>query len=35
MALNTTWTLRLTVKVTAPSGIVIIETGTAMEVTPD
>ena len=35
MAPNTTWTLRLTVKVTAPSGTVITETGTATEVTPD
>jgi len=35
MAPNTTWTLRLTVKVTAPSGSVITETGTAAEVTPD
>jgi hypothetical protein len=35
MAPNTTWTLRLTVKVTAPSGSVITETGTATEVTPD
>jgi Domain of unknown function DUF11 len=35
MAPNTTWTLRLTVKVTAPAGSVITETGTAAEVTPD
>ena len=35
MAPNTTWTLRLTVKVTAPAGSVITETGTVMEVTPD
>ena len=35
MAPNTTWTLRLTVKVTAPSGSVITETGSATEVTPD
>jgi hypothetical protein len=35
MAPNTTWTLRLTVKVTAPAGTVITESGTATEVTPD
>ncbi len=35
MAPNTTWTLRLTVKVTAPAGSVITETGTVMQVTPD
>ena len=35
MAPNTTWTLRLTVKVTAPAGSVITETGTATEITPD
>ena len=35
MAPNTTWTLRLTVKATAPAGSVITETGTATEVTPD
>jgi hypothetical protein len=35
MAPNTTWTLRLTVKVTASSGTVITESGTAREVTPD
>jgi uncharacterized repeat protein (TIGR01451 family) len=35
MAPDTTWTLRLTVKVTAPSGTVITESGTATEVTPD
>jgi Domain of unknown function DUF11 len=35
MAPDTTWTLRLTVKVTAPLGTVITESGTATEVTPD
>ena len=35
MAPNTTWTLRLTVEVTAPAGSVITETGSITEVTPD
>jgi len=35
MAPNTTWTVRLTVKVTAPSGTVITENATATEDTPD
>ncbi len=35
MAANTTWTVRLTVKVTAPAGSVLTESGTATEVTPD
>jgi len=35
MAPNTTWTVRLTVKVTAPSGAVITQYGTAMEDTFD
>jgi Domain of unknown function DUF11 len=35
MAPNTTWTPRLTVKVTAPAGSAITETGTVTEVTPD
>jgi uncharacterized repeat protein (TIGR01451 family) len=35
MALNTTWTVRLTVKVTAPSGTVITENAATMATTPD
>jgi uncharacterized repeat protein (TIGR01451 family) len=35
MAPNTTWTVRLTVKVTAPSGTVIIENAATMADTPD
>jgi uncharacterized repeat protein (TIGR01451 family) len=35
MAVNTTWTIRLTVRVTAPSGTVITEGATATEDTPD
>jgi uncharacterized repeat protein (TIGR01451 family) len=35
MAPNTTWTVRLTVKVTAPSGTVITESATTTEDTPD
>ncbi len=35
MAPNTTWTVRLTVKVTAPTGTVITENATATEETPD
>ena len=35
MAPNTTWTVRLVVKVTAPSGTVITESGTATEDTTD
>lgn len=35
MATNTTWTVRLTVKVTAPAGTVITETGTATEDSAD
>jgi hypothetical protein len=35
MAPNTTWTVRLTVKVTAPSGTVITESAAAMADTPD
>ncbi len=35
MAPNTTWTVRLTVKVTAPSGTVITENAVATEDTPD
>jgi outer membrane protein assembly factor BamB len=35
MASNTTWTLRLTVKVTAPSGTVITESAATMADTPD
>ena len=35
MAPNTTWTVRLTVKVTAPSGTVITENAAATEDTPD
>ena len=35
MASNTTWTVRLTVKVTAPSGTSITESATASEDTPD
>jgi outer membrane protein assembly factor BamB len=35
MAADTTWTVRLTVKVTAPSGTVITENATATEDTPD
>ena len=35
MAPNTTWTVRLTVKVTAPSGTVISESATATEDSPD
>ena len=35
MAPNTTWTVRLTVKVTAPSGTVITENAAAMSDTPD
>jgi len=35
MAPNTTWTVRLTVKVTAPSGMVIVEGGTVTEDTTD
>ena len=35
MAPNTTWTVRLTVKVTAPAGVVITESGTATADTTD
>jgi uncharacterized repeat protein (TIGR01451 family) len=35
MAPNTTWTVRLTVKVTAPIGTLITESGTVTENTPD
>ena len=35
MASNTTWTVRLTVRVTAPSGTVITESATTTEETPD
>ena len=35
MALNTTWTVRLTVKVTAPAGTVITENAATSEDTPD
>ncbi len=35
MALNTTWTVRLTVKVTAPAGAVITENAATMASTPD
>ena len=35
MAPNTTWTVRLTVKVTAPAGTVIAESATAMSDAPD
>jgi uncharacterized repeat protein (TIGR01451 family) len=35
MALNTTWTVRLTVKVTAPAGTVITENAATMATTPD
>ena len=35
MAPNTTWTVRVTVKVTAPSGTLITESATATEDTPD
>jgi hypothetical protein len=35
MALNTTWTVRLTVKVTAPAGTVITESAATMADTPD
>ena len=35
MAPNTTWTVRLTVKVTAPSGTVITESAATMADTPD
>ena len=35
MAANTTWTVRLTVKVTAPSGTVITASGTAVEASAD
>jgi outer membrane protein assembly factor BamB len=35
MALNTTWTVRLTVKVTAPAGTVITESAATMASTPD
>jgi outer membrane protein assembly factor BamB len=35
MALNTTWTVRLTVKVTAPAGTVITENAATMADTPD
>jgi large repetitive protein len=35
MAPNTTWTVRLTVKVTAPSGTVITENAATMATTPD
>ena len=35
MASNTTWTVRLTVKVTAPSGTVITANGATMSDTPD
>ena len=35
MAPNTTWTVRLTVKVTAPAGTVITESATTTEDTPD
>jgi hypothetical protein len=35
MAPNTTWTVRLTVRVTAPSGTVMAESGTVKADTPD
>jgi hypothetical protein len=35
MAPNTTWTVRLTVKVTAPSGTVITENAATLADTPD
>jgi outer membrane protein assembly factor BamB len=35
MALNTTWTVRLTVKVTAPAGTIITENAATMAGTPD
>ncbi len=35
MASNTTWTVRLTVKVTAPAGTVITENAATMATTPD
>jgi hypothetical protein len=35
MASNTAWTVRLTVKVTAPSGTVITESAATMSDTPD
>ncbi len=35
MALNTTWTVRLTVKVTAPAGTVITESAATMANNPD
>jgi hypothetical protein len=35
MAPNTTWTVRLTVKVTAPAGTVITESAATMSDTPD
>jgi uncharacterized repeat protein (TIGR01451 family) len=35
MALNTTWTVRLTVQVTAPAGTVITESAATMATTPD
>jgi outer membrane protein assembly factor BamB len=35
MAVNTTWTVRLTVKVTAPAGTVITENAATMATTPD
>jgi hypothetical protein len=35
MAPNTTWTVRLTVKVTAPAGTVITENAATMADTPD
>jgi Domain of unknown function DUF11/Beta-propeller repeat len=35
MALNTTWTVRLTVKVTAPAGTIITENAATMASTPD
>ncbi len=35
MAANSTWTVRLTVKVTAPSGTAIIESGSAAQLLPE
>jgi hypothetical protein len=35
MAVNTTWTVRLTVKVTAPAGTVITENAATLADTPD
>lgn len=35
MAPNTTWTVRLTVKVTAPAGTVITESAATVSDTPD